>query len=337
MKNGFLGTKVGCSLGHIHDLTWLVEATHGRFYPSYYHIAVVYKSVPGCPKRNLKSLPPETAMADTPIKVESDSEDSNPSQQPLAQVTSDNEVPPAKDEPKDKKTKETVGVKDQNLAHIDEKDKNCGTEVKIMNAIEKGLGKTKENKRKLEETPDNKGEKRGTKKPRPNPKTSNLKVPSRPISYLPRKRFHEELNQGDNETVEKAFFSLRELPFRNLAIALNDCRPQEREKRVREMTKDEVKKLGNYIYQMYEHPKLYDPYSNFPTLIHSEIVNDMIAKKNLLSPNCYICSMKFEDFQRYEWKNCKGHIMHYRCLVESIEQGEEVLAGACDCPIKLSR
>jgi hypothetical protein len=253
-------------------------------------------------------------------------------------VTPDKAVSPVEDDHRNKKTNQDDGTTQQDLEHKNEEDKKRGPEVKIKDAIKKGLGKSKDKKRKREETSDDEGKRRKKTPQTVVPNTSKLGKPDKSVAYLPRLDFYKGVNEAnDQEGVDEAFAKVKRLRFKNLAIALNDCRPEEREKRVAKMTKSDVRKLGRYIHQMYDYPKFYNPFSNFPTLIYYTIVDDMIAKKNLQSPNCYVCGMEFEDFQRYEWKNCKGHIMHYKCLVESIKDGKEVLAGPCDCPIELSR
>ncbi|KAM0347895.1 hypothetical protein ACHAP4_011158 [Fusarium culmorum] len=165
----------------------------------------------------------------------------------------------------------------------------------------------------------------------------------RPIPYKARDDFRNIFHKSEGEDGEdgedvkderlERMEELRRGSNRDLAIVLNDCKPELRDKCIRNLDQNKLKELEKYLFDMYEFPELYDRRSNFPTLATPSIVTDMVSKKGLQSPQCFVCIKPFKSFDRYYWKACKGHIMHYDCLTESLGKGHEVLNGHCECAV----
>jgi hypothetical protein len=172
------------------------------------------------------------------------------------------------------------------------------------------------------------------------PKRFQLKSPSgtgshpkRPIPYNPRNQFRSIFMADDDEEDEKLdrLGELHTRGLRQLAIGLSDCEPSLRKEYMKNLSEEILRQLEKYIYDMYEFPKMYDVCNNFPKLITPSIVADMVQKKAILSPKCFVCNKPFKRFERYYPKPCEGHIMHYKCLAESFKKGKEVLNGHCEC------
>ncbi|PCD24116.1 hypothetical protein FGRA07_11392 [Fusarium graminearum] len=174
---------------------------------------------------------------------------------------------------------------------------------------------------------------RDFKRPRSKPKK-----PMKPVPYEARNAFRIifQKSGGEDEDEDEKLERMEELRQRGpktLAMGLNDCQPTLRDQCINTLDQNTLQALEKYLFEMYKSPELYDRRSNFPTLVTPSIITDMVGNKGLQSRECFVCNKTFKSFDRYYWKACKGHIMHYDCLTESLGKGHEVLNAHCECAL----
>ncbi|KAF5988560.1 hypothetical protein FBULB1_1436 [Fusarium bulbicola] len=159
--------------------------------------------------------------------------------------------------------------------------------------------------------------------------------PSNTVAFKPRKKWQVLLTAGQGPAHED--FVMEELRkpggiLKQYACALNDARPELRERYRKKLDEKDKKMFDEHFWNMYQCPDRYDPSRSFPRILTPRILDDMIAERGLKDKLCCICVKPFEDWDRYVKKECGRHIMHYKCPEEKEEKKLGILEeGKCGC------